>query len=88
MTEISFEEIEVATLVTILEQDELTIDSELQLFKAVEHWAEKECARKGWFINNNNIVIYNITFFKLSLSLSLDVYIIYLKILNFFKVSL
>lgn len=37
----SFEEIELSTLITILDQDALTIDNELSLFSALNRYAEK-----------------------------------------------
>ncbi|XP_012266669.2 uncharacterized protein LOC105692200 [Athalia rosae] len=43
----SFEEIEVGTLVTVFEQEELEINSEIELFSAAERWAKAECSRKG-----------------------------------------
>jgi hypothetical protein len=47
LQEPSFEEIELSTLTIILEQDELTIGSELELFNAAQRWAARECVRKG-----------------------------------------
>ncbi|XP_012273961.1 BTB/POZ domain-containing protein 2 isoform X2 [Orussus abietinus] len=43
----SWEEVELGTLVTVLNQDNLTIDSEIELFAAVERWAKSECTRKA-----------------------------------------
>jgi len=43
----SFEEVELSTLTAILEQDDLTISSELELFSAAQRWATRECIRKG-----------------------------------------
>ncbi|XP_046412978.1 uncharacterized protein LOC124176140 isoform X1 [Neodiprion fabricii] len=43
----SFEEIEIGTLVTVFEQEELEINSEIELFSAAERWARSECIRKG-----------------------------------------
>lgn len=43
----SFEEIELATLLLILEKETLNISSERDLFNAVHRWATKECIRKG-----------------------------------------
>lgn len=43
----SFEDIEVSTLETILDQEELSINSELELFEAVQRWAAAECSRRG-----------------------------------------
>ncbi|XP_063242685.1 BTB/POZ domain-containing protein 6-B [Bacillus rossius redtenbacheri] len=48
-----FEEVELSTLVTILEQESLCVSSELVLFDAVERWARKECARKGLSPDDN-----------------------------------
>lgn len=47
LQEPSFEEVELSTLMTILEQDELTVSSELDLFNAAQRWAACECVRKG-----------------------------------------
>ncbi|XP_023721744.1 BTB/POZ domain-containing protein 6-B isoform X2 [Cryptotermes secundus] len=47
LQEPSFEEVELSTLIVILEQDELTISSELELFNAAQRWAACECVRKG-----------------------------------------
>jgi hypothetical protein len=47
LQEPSFEEVELSTLIVILEQDELSISSELELFKAAQRWAARECVRKG-----------------------------------------
>lgn len=47
LAESSFEEVELATVQTVLDQDELNIDSELELFDALQKWAIRECARKG-----------------------------------------
>lgn len=43
----SFEEVELSTLTAILEQDDLTVSSELELFNAAQRWATRECVRKG-----------------------------------------
>jgi hypothetical protein len=43
----SFKEVELSTLTAILEQDDLTVTSELELFNAVQRWATRECVRKG-----------------------------------------
>lgn len=43
----SWEEVELATVLTILEQNELQISSEIELFRAVERWAKSECCRKS-----------------------------------------
>jgi hypothetical protein len=47
LQEPSFEEVELSTLMVVLEQDELRISSELELFKAAQRWAARECVRKG-----------------------------------------
>lgn len=46
----SFEEVELSTLTAILEQDALTISSELELFNAAQRWAIRECVRKGMYL--------------------------------------
>lgn len=47
LQEPSFEEVELSTLTAILEQEELTVSSELELFNAAQRWATRECVRKG-----------------------------------------
>lgn len=47
LQEPSFEEVELSTLIVVLEQDELTVNSELELFNAAQRWAACECVRKG-----------------------------------------
>ncbi|KAK3921128.1 BTB/POZ domain-containing protein 6-B [Frankliniella fusca] len=47
LAEPSFEEVEIATVQAVLDQEELNIDSELELFDALQRWAVRECARKG-----------------------------------------
>ncbi|KAJ9589367.1 hypothetical protein L9F63_017419, partial [Diploptera punctata] len=47
LREPSFEEVEISTLTVVLEQEELNISSELELFNAVQRWAARECVRKG-----------------------------------------
>jgi hypothetical protein len=47
LQEPSFEEVELSTLTALLEQDELAVSSELELFNAVQRWATRECVRKG-----------------------------------------
>lgn len=42
----SFEEIELETLLTILDEQKLKLISELELFTALERWAKAECVRK------------------------------------------
>ncbi|GLG95093.1 BTB/POZ domain-containing protein 6-A [Gryllus bimaculatus] len=53
LQEPSFEDVELPTLVTILELDELSIASELDLFNAVQRWAIRECTRKGLSPDDN-----------------------------------
>lgn len=47
LRESSWEDVDLATLITVLEQEELQIDSELELFVAIERWAKSECTRKS-----------------------------------------
>ncbi|XP_031843981.1 BTB/POZ domain-containing protein 2 [Nomia melanderi] len=47
LKESSWEDIELGTLLTVLEQDNLQINSEIELFNAVECWAKAESARKS-----------------------------------------
>nr|CAD7196800.1 unnamed protein product [Timema douglasi] len=49
----SFEEAELSTIITILEQEALSVSSELVLFEALQRWANKECARKGLPLNDD-----------------------------------
>nr|CAD7265618.1 unnamed protein product [Timema shepardi] len=49
----SFEEVELSTIITILEQEALSVSSELVLFEALQRWANKECARKGLPLNDD-----------------------------------
>lgn len=53
LQEPSFEEIELPTLSTILDLDELSVESELELFNAVQRWAMRECNRKGLSADDN-----------------------------------
>lgn len=46
LKEPTWEEVELDTLLVVLEQDELQINSEADLFDAVERWAKAECSRK------------------------------------------
>lgn len=39
--DVSFEEVELSTIITILDQDALNIDSELDIFFAINRYAEK-----------------------------------------------
>ena len=47
LKESSWEEVELATLITVFEQTELQITSEIELFNALERWAKAECIRKS-----------------------------------------
>ncbi|XP_015430378.1 PREDICTED: BTB/POZ domain-containing protein 2-like [Dufourea novaeangliae] len=47
LKETNWEDVELATLLTVLDQDYLLINSEIDLFNAVECWAKAECARKS-----------------------------------------
>ncbi|XP_076245243.1 uncharacterized protein LOC143185844 [Calliopsis andreniformis] len=47
LEEPSWEEVELGTLLTVLDQEHLNINSELDLFHAVERWAKAECTRKS-----------------------------------------
>ncbi|CAL7945976.1 unnamed protein product [Xylocopa violacea] len=46
LKEPNWEEVELGTLLTVLEQEDLQISSEMELFTAVERWAKAECSRK------------------------------------------
>ncbi|KAL0113023.1 hypothetical protein PUN28_012334 [Cardiocondyla obscurior] len=46
LKESSWEDVELGTLLKVLEQDDLQINSEIELFTALERWAKSECARK------------------------------------------
>lgn len=46
ISESSWDEVEQGTIITILEQEELHVNSELDLFYALEKWARAECIRK------------------------------------------
>ncbi|KAG5670395.1 hypothetical protein PVAND_000663 [Polypedilum vanderplanki] len=48
----SFEEVELSTIITILDQDDLNVDSELSLFFALNRYAEKHGLRHD--MNDNN----------------------------------
>ncbi|XP_012541605.1 BTB/POZ domain-containing protein 1 isoform X2 [Monomorium pharaonis] len=47
LKESSWEDVELGTLIKVLEQDDLQISSEIELFTAVERWAKAECSRKS-----------------------------------------
>lgn len=47
LNETNWEEVELGTILTVFEQDELNIDNEIELFTAVEKWAKAECSRKS-----------------------------------------
>lgn len=46
LSDVSFEDIELSTLLTILDQEYLHIDSEIDLFNAISQYAEKHDYRK------------------------------------------
>ena len=52
LKESSWEEVEIGTIATVLDQDELRVTSELELFNAVERWAKAECTRKSLTIDD------------------------------------
>ncbi|KAL6267349.1 BTB/POZ domain-containing protein 6-like [Pogonomyrmex barbatus] len=47
LKESSWEDVELGTLLKVLEQEELQISSEIELFTALERWAKAECSRKS-----------------------------------------
>lgn len=47
LRESSWLEVEIGTLLTVLELENLRITSEMELFTAVKRWAEAECTRKS-----------------------------------------
>ncbi|XP_029167527.1 BTB/POZ domain-containing protein 1-like [Nylanderia fulva] len=47
LKESSWEEVELGTLLKVLEQDNLQVNSEIELFTGVERWAKAECSRKS-----------------------------------------
>lgn len=47
LRESSWDEVEQGTILTILDQEELQISSEIDLFNALERWAKAECNRKS-----------------------------------------
>lgn len=47
INESSWDDVELQTIMTILDQDELQISSEIDLFNALEKWAKAECSRKS-----------------------------------------
>ncbi|KMR04950.1 btb poz domain-containing protein 2-like protein [Lasius niger] len=47
LKESSWEDVELGTLLKVLEQDDLQINSEIELFTGVERWAKAECSRKS-----------------------------------------
>ncbi|KYN34644.1 BTB/POZ domain-containing protein 2 [Trachymyrmex septentrionalis] len=47
LKEASWEDVELGTLLKVLEQDDLQISSEIELFTAMERWAKSECSRKS-----------------------------------------
>ncbi|XP_053981460.1 BTB/POZ domain-containing protein 2-like [Hylaeus anthracinus] len=52
LKETSWKDVELGTLLTVLEQENLQINSEIELFYAVECWAKAECARKSLDVND------------------------------------
>ncbi|XP_071449476.1 uncharacterized protein [Hetaerina americana] len=51
----SFEEAEHSTLIALLEQENLSLPSELQLFEAVTRWAGRECQRRALVPSGENL---------------------------------
>ncbi|XP_046398915.1 BTB/POZ domain-containing protein 6-B-like [Ischnura elegans] len=51
----SFEEAEHSTLISLLEQENLNLPSELQLFEAVTRWAGRECQRRNLVPSGENL---------------------------------
>ncbi|XP_077272360.1 BTB/POZ domain-containing protein 1 isoform X1 [Temnothorax americanus] len=47
LKESSWEDVELGTLLEVLDQDALHISSEIELFRALERWAKAECSRKS-----------------------------------------
>lgn len=47
LNEKNWEEVEIGTIITVFEQDELNVDSEIELFISIERWAKAECLRKS-----------------------------------------
>ncbi|XP_071634206.1 BTB/POZ domain-containing protein 2 isoform X3 [Temnothorax longispinosus] len=47
LKESSWEDVELGTLLKVLDQDALQISSEIELFSALERWAKAECSRKS-----------------------------------------
>ncbi|XP_058802674.1 uncharacterized protein LOC131670783 [Phymastichus coffea] len=47
INELSWDDVEQDTVLTLLDQEELTVSSELDLFSALERWARAECTRKS-----------------------------------------
>jgi len=56
LKESSWEDVELGTLLTILDQDKLQISSEIELFNAVERWAKSECSRKSLESTNGKVL--------------------------------
>lgn len=50
----SFEEVELSTIITILDQDDLNVDNELSLFFALNRFAEKHGFRHDSAENGNS----------------------------------
>ncbi|KAM0732003.1 BTB/POZ domain-containing protein 2 [Formica fusca] len=47
LKESSWEDVELGTLLKVLDQDDLQISSEIELFTGLEQWAKAECSRKS-----------------------------------------
>lgn len=62
LQDISWEEIELGTLLTILDQNELYVDSEVDLFSALERWAKAECVRESLDTNDGLKFSHNFFF--------------------------
>ncbi|XP_076633011.1 BTB/POZ domain-containing protein 2 [Colletes latitarsis] len=73
LKESSWKDVELGTVLTVLEQENLQINSEIELFYAVESWAKAECVRKSLDANDGKFlrsVIGNALFKIRFLSLS------------------
>jgi hypothetical protein len=57
INESSWDDVELATLITLLDQDQLYVSSELDLFNALEKWAKAECGRK--LLNISDLKLLN-----------------------------
>ncbi|XP_043262563.1 BTB/POZ domain-containing protein 2-like [Colletes gigas] len=73
LKESSWKDVELGTVLTVLEQENLQINSEIELFYAMESWAKAECVRKSLDANDGKFlrsVIGNALFEIRFLSLS------------------